>query len=337
MTTDTHHRDHAAFLRACAEEPRNHFPRLVYADWLEEVGEVDQAEYVRLSVELAGRESDPKSEDDRDTRRLRHRCQTLAKAGRPTWIGRYHRLFNDAGLRNAIGRKGLIRSLVYRRGLPEFLVLNSLPTAEWFSVVTSLLPVREVRVGLHDRRVSFAESAIEEAITLLSRVELADVRITAADVNRTAQASLLTLARSGSVRRIELNGCWSDDGTDRQFLGHACVHADFFYDRTPYHRTWAVVDGDQVLSLRAPDVSEVGRIAGPEATATADGPAQRLIAASLQRPDVSGDAVPPSVVLGAAFGFGMLGCMIADAGAEPTTFCGALALACGVSFLLRDA
>jgi uncharacterized protein (TIGR02996 family) len=46
--------DHAAFLRCICERPAEDGPRLVYADWLEEQGDGDRAEFIRVQVELAG-------------------------------------------------------------------------------------------------------------------------------------------------------------------------------------------------------------------------------------------------------------------------------------------
>ncbi len=46
--------DERAFLREIANDPENPGPRLVYADWLEERGECDRAEFLRLEAELAG-------------------------------------------------------------------------------------------------------------------------------------------------------------------------------------------------------------------------------------------------------------------------------------------
>jgi serine/threonine kinase PknH len=40
--------DESAFLRAIADAPDDHAPRLVYADWLDENGQPERAEYVRL-------------------------------------------------------------------------------------------------------------------------------------------------------------------------------------------------------------------------------------------------------------------------------------------------
>jgi uncharacterized protein (TIGR02996 family) len=45
--------DRAAFLRAIAETPEDDLPRLVYADWLDERGDPERAEFIRLQCELA--------------------------------------------------------------------------------------------------------------------------------------------------------------------------------------------------------------------------------------------------------------------------------------------
>src|SRR5581483_6308863 len=44
--------DRAAFLRAIAEHPDDDLPRLVYADWLDEHGEPERAEFIRVQIEL---------------------------------------------------------------------------------------------------------------------------------------------------------------------------------------------------------------------------------------------------------------------------------------------
>ena len=50
-----------AFLRAVREAPEDDAPRLIYADWLEEQGDSDRAEFIRVQCALArmGR-SDPR-------------------------------------------------------------------------------------------------------------------------------------------------------------------------------------------------------------------------------------------------------------------------------------
>jgi uncharacterized protein (TIGR02996 family) len=44
---------HEAFLSAICETPDDDTPRLVYADWLDDSGEPERAEFIRAQVELA--------------------------------------------------------------------------------------------------------------------------------------------------------------------------------------------------------------------------------------------------------------------------------------------
>jgi uncharacterized protein (TIGR02996 family) len=45
--------DHHAFLQAILANPDEDAPRLIYADWLEEQGDTDRAEFIRVQCELA--------------------------------------------------------------------------------------------------------------------------------------------------------------------------------------------------------------------------------------------------------------------------------------------
>ena len=55
----TLHPEAAAFLAAIAANPDDDTPRLIFADWLEEHGEPERAEFVRVQVELAARSGPP--------------------------------------------------------------------------------------------------------------------------------------------------------------------------------------------------------------------------------------------------------------------------------------
>ncbi len=49
--------DGDAILRAILDDPADDLPRLAYADWLEENGQMERAEFIRLQLELAPHES----------------------------------------------------------------------------------------------------------------------------------------------------------------------------------------------------------------------------------------------------------------------------------------
>jgi uncharacterized protein (TIGR02996 family) len=58
-----------AFLRSIIENWEDDTPRLVYADWLEEHGNADRAEFIRVQCELA-RMTNPPTSWNEQVRRL---------------------------------------------------------------------------------------------------------------------------------------------------------------------------------------------------------------------------------------------------------------------------
>src|SRR5262249_32085325 len=68
---------HEPLLRAICETPDDDAPRLVYADWLEEHGDADRAEVIRMHVRLAGAPA---------PRGLEHRCEELFRQPWPGWV-----------------------------------------------------------------------------------------------------------------------------------------------------------------------------------------------------------------------------------------------------------
>ena len=73
-TEETH------FLRAIRAEPNEDFPRLVYADWLEENGQAERAEFIRIQCAIAaGTDDDPKR------LALTHRENRLWRRFGPIW------------------------------------------------------------------------------------------------------------------------------------------------------------------------------------------------------------------------------------------------------------
>jgi uncharacterized protein (TIGR02996 family) len=79
--------DGEALLRAILDQPKEETPRLVYADWLEENGQPERAEFIRVQVELARMPgciypktgSETCQEWNRSGRVFRHWCQSCEK------------------------------------------------------------------------------------------------------------------------------------------------------------------------------------------------------------------------------------------------------------------
>jgi uncharacterized protein (TIGR02996 family) len=70
--------DHEPFLRAICEAPDDDAPRLVFADWLDEQGDPDRAEFIRLHIQLAR---------DPDAVGIERRCEDLFRAKGRAWVG----------------------------------------------------------------------------------------------------------------------------------------------------------------------------------------------------------------------------------------------------------
>jgi len=73
--------DRAALLRAIVESPDDDAPRLVYADWLDERGESDRAEFIRLQCAIHGSPM-----PDAEWKALVARCEALLAANEPRWM-----------------------------------------------------------------------------------------------------------------------------------------------------------------------------------------------------------------------------------------------------------
>jgi uncharacterized protein (TIGR02996 family) len=97
------------FLRAICENPEDDTVRLVYADWLDENGDPDRAEFIRLQIALPDRptDSDPRSA----------RAEELRKRNWDLWFGGFPKL------------EGIEWSWFIRRGFVFSVIVSS---GKWF-------------------------------------------------------------------------------------------------------------------------------------------------------------------------------------------------------------
>src|SRR5262249_49346848 len=73
--------ERAALTAAVAAEPDDDLPRLVFSDWLEENGEPDRAEFIRVGLERVRLDRhDPRRDE------LRHREQELVRSHEKEWV-----------------------------------------------------------------------------------------------------------------------------------------------------------------------------------------------------------------------------------------------------------
>jgi uncharacterized protein (TIGR02996 family) len=71
-----------AFLQAIRETPFDDAPRLIYADWLEEYGQADRAEFIRVQCQLA-----PLTDSDSRWSALMRLAESLLRGHWNEWVG----------------------------------------------------------------------------------------------------------------------------------------------------------------------------------------------------------------------------------------------------------
>jgi uncharacterized protein (TIGR02996 family) len=104
-----------ALMRAIHDNPTDYLPRLAYADWLEEQGEVEHAEFIRVELALA-----KLSRDDVRWRPVFQRELALIRAHKDEWFGR----FRDSWFHYEL-RRGFIEEIAARTAA------GVVPHADW--------------------------------------------------------------------------------------------------------------------------------------------------------------------------------------------------------------
>ena len=111
---------HEGFLQDILAHPDDDAPRLIYADWLDEQGESERAEFIRVQIALARMD-----EDDERRVELEDRERELLAAHEATW---------EAPFRGFAGR------VTFRRGLPDLIETQTATfiLAAWRRTTTGL-------------------------------------------------------------------------------------------------------------------------------------------------------------------------------------------------------
>ncbi|QJW99599.1 TIGR02996 domain-containing protein [Frigoriglobus tundricola] len=178
--------DHDALLRAIGEHPEEDTPRLMYADWLEEQGESDRADFVRNQVELARCDSNDLSRYLRVRKNVYYLTTFV-----PRWKAELPQL---EGIEWGDFNRGLIEEVRAASGAP--LVRHA---AAVFAVP-----------GIHVLRFT----RLNEGRGLSRRAELARLRALRLVGARAPAAELYRLLASphlGSLRVLDLDGNGADD------------------------------------------------------------------------------------------------------------------------------
>ena len=176
--------EHAAFLNAILERPDDDLPRLVYADYLDESGFAERAEFIRVQIELARLEPT----DDRFAGLTRREAELLREG-----VGWY-----------VPGVRGV---QTFRRGFVESLDTTAERLIHAPRPLLLLAPIRELRIRNADNAV--AELA---RVPGLDRIETLDLRNNSFGTGDRL-ARFLELAPLRNVTGLLLlnNQLWRDD------------------------------------------------------------------------------------------------------------------------------
>jgi uncharacterized protein (TIGR02996 family) len=120
--------EEAALLRAIYANPDDDTPRLVYADWLDEHGQPERAEFIRVQVELA------RTECEESHQRLEERADELHEAHCEEWTKGLGK-FNEERI-----------TIEFDRGFPERLEFTDARPKD-FTILQKLPGVRRISVS----------------------------------------------------------------------------------------------------------------------------------------------------------------------------------------------
>jgi uncharacterized protein (TIGR02996 family) len=170
------------FLQTIGEAPDDDAPRLVYADWLDDHGQPDRAEFIRTQCRLAAMdESDPE---------------------RPALAARERELLDRHAVEWAEPLRGLIDGWDYRRGFIDFVRLGWDMTAvgEVLAEVVRLVPLEALEVQDFTAGLLPAMLGVSERIAHLRDLRVGYLsEFTAEDVS-----DFLTSPVLSSVRHLDV-------------------------------------------------------------------------------------------------------------------------------------
>src|SRR5262249_28249310 len=135
---------HEGFWQSILADPDSDTPRLVYADWLEEQGEAERAEFIRVQIELAKMsEDDPRCAEltARQTALLPFQLQALRLGNSPAWPRK-------------MPRWALNSSPVFQRGFVEEIYCTAAQLIDGAEGLFRAAPVRVLGVRNARERVA---------------------------------------------------------------------------------------------------------------------------------------------------------------------------------------
>lgn len=225
------------FLDVILAHPDDDAPRLVFADWLEEQGDCDRAEFIRIQIERARL---PEWDARQVCLRLRERESIELHGLKWKW-----KLPNIEGITWEDFRRGFVASATFA----SFTILREKASACWTATPIEAVSIR------WPRRDEASETIAP--IPGLRELSIADRLVDRHDVDRFAELPLLSTLRALNIRQCNLGG----DGFRRlvasPHLGNLTalrVPANAIGNRA----IRALFDAVSLTSLEELDLSETG-------------------------------------------------------------------------------
>lgn len=180
-----------AFLSAIREAPSDDAPRLIYADWLEEHGRTDRAEFIRVQCQIA-RASEAESERNL----LLTRAESLLRTHWDEWVGPLRAIvgprrdrYGERWLDEEYHPEGLRR---FHRGFVDTLALDAENFLRNVKHLKCLVPLRELRLwGAGRCAERLAQEPELAGLSALSFTDYYDAPVTARDAAALAKSPYL--------------------------------------------------------------------------------------------------------------------------------------------------
>jgi len=197
--------DADAFLANIIADPDADAPRLVYADWLDDRGDGDRAEFIRVQCGLA-----KVDENNRDIPPLASRERELLEKHQQEWLRPLRDLAYPEG-RGWLGRwrTKVVFAAVFRRGFPESVVLPCGRFLQRGEDLFRAAPIQEVQVDCVDPDAPadwFDQLTRFPPLGRLTTLRLRRITLSAGDLGRLAAAPHLDRLRELHVDALALKG-----------------------------------------------------------------------------------------------------------------------------------
>ena len=180
-----------AFIQAIRETPNDDTPRLIFADWLEEHGQADRAEFIRVQCRIARL-----MEDEPEQAILSARAEELLRGHWDDWVGPLRAIvgpWRDRYGERWVGEEyhsdGLRR---FQRGFVDTLALDAESFLCYSDYLKRLVPLRELRLWRAGRCADrLAKEPQLAGLSVLSFLDYYDAPLTANDAAALAKSPYL--------------------------------------------------------------------------------------------------------------------------------------------------